>query len=100
MRRQRACKRVESVGHVKTIHQLLAFRQDEGIALVFGQLVLRIANITSSRTENKITPQSGLDEDAFAQFRVWGGEDCAGRQGTGALGRSLQEQVPKTDKVQ
>jgi hypothetical protein len=86
---------MESVGHVKTIHQLLAFRQDEGIALVFGQLVLRIADITSSGTEDEITPQSGLDEHAFAQFRVWGGEDCAGCQGTRALGRPLQEQIPK-----
>ena len=90
---------MEGVGDVKTINQLLAFGQDKGIALVFSQIVLWIANITSSWTEDEITPKSGLNEHAFAQFGVRGGEDCAGCQGTFALRRSLQKQIPATDKI-
>jgi hypothetical protein len=47
----RACKSVESVGRVKGADELLAFGQDVVVALILGQIVLWVADITSGGTE-------------------------------------------------
>ncbi len=48
----RACKSVECVGSVKGADELFALRQDVVVALILGQIVLGIADITCSRAED------------------------------------------------
>ena len=47
----RACKGVESVGRVEGADELLTLGQDVVVALILGQIVLWVADITSGGTE-------------------------------------------------
>lgn len=90
-----ACKSVESMGRVKGADELPAFGKDVVVALILGQIVQRVADITSGRAENEISPKSGLDKDSLAQFGIRGGKDGAGSQRARACGGALEQEVPE-----
>jgi hypothetical protein len=89
----RACKRMEGLGCVESIDQLLALGQNKGVALVFGQVMLWIADIASGGTKDEVAPKRGLHKHSFAEFGVRSGENCAGGQWLSALGRPFKQQV-------
>ena len=90
----RACKRMEGLRCVESIDQQLALGQNEGVALVFGQVMLWIADIASGGTQDEVAPKRGLHKHSFAEFGVRSWENCAGSQRPSALGRPFKQQVP------